>query len=51
VSFFERAEVDALFAASHRDRWNSRRDHALLSVAVQTGMRVSELCGPHSHRG
>ena len=45
VSFLNRAETDALLAAPDRDRWTGRRDHALLTVAVHTGMRVSELCG------
>jgi len=45
VSFLERAEVDALLAAPDRNRWIGRRDHALLAVAIQTGLRVSELIG------
>lgn len=45
VPFLERPETDALLAAPDRDRWNGHRDHALLTVAIQTGMRVSELCG------
>jgi len=45
VPFLERPETDALLAAPDRDRWTGRRDHALLTVAIQTGMRVSELCG------
>ena len=45
VPFLERAETDALLAAPDQNRWNGRRDHALLTVAIQTGMRVSELCG------
>ena len=45
VPFLERAETDALLAAPDRDRWSGRRDHALLTVAIQTGMRVSELRG------
>jgi len=44
VSFLTRGEVDALLAAPDRTRWEGRRDHALLLVAVQTGLRVSELC-------
>jgi site-specific recombinase XerD len=35
--------VDALLAAPDRSRWIGRRDYALLSVAIQTGVRVSEL--------
>jgi len=45
VPFLERAETSALLAAHDQDRWTGRRDHALLTVAVQTGMRVSELRG------
>jgi integrase/recombinase XerD len=36
-------EVDALLAAPDRTTWLGRRDHALLFVCVQTGLRVSEL--------
>jgi len=43
VSFLTRAEIDALLAAPDRDTWIGRRDRVLLLVAVQTGLRVSEL--------
>lgn len=43
VSFLTDDEVDALLSAPDRDTWMGRRDHALLLVAVQTGLRVSEL--------
>jgi site-specific recombinase XerD len=36
-------EIDALLAACDRTTWIGRRDHALLLVAVQTGLRVSVL--------
>jgi integrase/recombinase XerD len=45
VSFLEPEEVDALLAAPDRSTWIGRRDHALLVLAVQTGLRVSELIG------
>jgi len=45
VSFLADAEVDALLAAPDTGRWIGRRDHALLLLAVQTGLRVSELTG------
>lgn len=45
VSFLEPAEIDALLAAPDRRRWEGRRDHALLVLAVQTGLRLSELTG------
>ncbi|HET6951747.1 MAG TPA: tyrosine-type recombinase/integrase [Acidimicrobiales bacterium] len=43
VCFLTDDEVDALLAAPDRDNWVGRRDHALLLVAIQTGLRVSEL--------
>jgi integrase/recombinase XerD len=43
VSFLTRAEADALIAAPDRSTWTGRRDHALLLLAVQTGLRVGEL--------
>jgi integrase/recombinase XerD len=45
VSFLTRPEIDALLASPDRTTWIGRRDHALLAVAVQTGLRVSELIG------
>jgi site-specific recombinase XerD len=43
VSFLTKDEVNALLAAPNRNTWVGRRDHALLLVAIQTGLRVSEL--------
>ena len=34
-----------MLAAPDRDTWIGRRDHALLTLAVQTGLRVAELTG------
>jgi len=45
VSFLTAPEIDALIDAPDRARWEGRRDRALLLVAVQTGLRVSELTG------
>lgn len=45
VSFFTPPEVDAILASPDRSRRTGRRDHAILVVAVQTGLRVSELIG------
>ncbi|MGH8997122.1 MAG: tyrosine-type recombinase/integrase [Acidimicrobiales bacterium] len=45
VRHLDPAEVDALLEAPDRDTWTGRRDHVLLGVAVQTGLRVSELTG------
>jgi len=43
VHFLTRAEVDALLAAPDQGTWFGRRDHAFLLVAVQTGLRLSEM--------
>jgi site-specific recombinase XerD len=45
VQFLTRAEVEALLAAPDPRTWFGRRDHAFLLVAVQTGLRVSEMTG------
>jgi site-specific recombinase XerD len=45
VSFLTRPEVDALLAAPDQRAWSGRRDHAFLLVAVQTGLRLSEMTG------
>jgi site-specific recombinase XerD len=45
ISFLTAPEVDALLATPDRSTWTGRRDHALLLVAVQTGLRASELTG------
>src|SRR5499427_8825484 len=45
VPFLSRPEVDALLAAPDQRTWSGRRDHALILVAVQTGLRLSELTG------
>lgn len=49
VSYLTPVEVEALLAAPDRSTWLGRRDHALLATAVQTGLRVSELCGLRCH--
>jgi integrase/recombinase XerD len=45
VTYLTEPETDALLAAPDQGTWAGRRDHALLAVAVQTGLRVSELTG------
>jgi site-specific recombinase XerD len=45
VRFLSRPEVEALLAAPDQRTWLGRRDHALLLLAVETGLRVSELTG------
>lgn len=43
VEFLGEEEVEALLAAPDPATWIGRRDRAILLVAVQTGLRVSEL--------
>jgi site-specific recombinase XerD len=45
VTFLTATEVDALLAAPDQTRWEGRRDRALILLAAQTGLRVSELIG------
>jgi integrase/recombinase XerD len=45
VTFLDADEIAALLAAPDRTTWAGRRDHALLLLAVQTGLRASELVG------
>jgi integrase/recombinase XerD len=44
VEYLTEKEADALLEAPDRNTWSGRRDHALLLLAIQTGLRVSELC-------
>jgi integrase/recombinase XerD len=45
VSYLDLEEIKALLAAPDKKTWLGRRDHALLVLMVQTGVRVSELVG------
>jgi site-specific recombinase XerD len=45
VAFLEPKEVEALLSAPDPGRWEGRRDRALMALAVQTGLRLSELTG------
>lgn len=45
IAYLERPEVEALLEAPDTATRTGRRDRALLMVAVQTGLRVSELIG------
>jgi len=60
VSWLNRDEAEALLAACNQDTRTGRRDHAIFSLAIQTGLRVGELIalniadihtggGPHVH--
>lgn len=43
VHFLTRPEIEAILAAPNRSTWLGRRDHTLLMLAAQTGLRLSEL--------
>jgi len=43
IDFLNRTEMDALLAVPDRSQWIGQRDYLLLLVALQTGLRVSEL--------
>ena len=45
IEFLSRSEIDALIASPDQRTWIGRRDRALVLLAVQSGLRVSELVG------
>lgn len=45
ITYLTEDEVNALLTCCDRTTWTGRRDHALLLLAVQTGLRISELIG------
>ena len=45
IDFLTRTEAEALLAAPDQQTWLGRRDHMLLLLALQTGLRLSEIIG------
>jgi site-specific recombinase XerD len=45
ITFLTSAQLDTLLAAPNQDRWEGRRDRALLTITAQAGLRVAELIG------
>ncbi len=45
VNFLTRSEIEAVLAAPDRTTWLGRRDHTLLLLATQTGLRACAVCG------
>jgi integrase len=43
VTYVSDAEASALLGACDLTRWTGRRDHAMFALAIQTGLRISEL--------
>jgi integrase/recombinase XerD len=44
IEFLTPVEVDALLDAPDSTTWTGRRDHSLLTMTAQTGLRISEIC-------
>jgi site-specific recombinase XerD len=49
IDFLTRAEIDALLAAPDQTTRSGRRDKALFMLAIQTGLRLSELIELRGH--
>jgi integrase/recombinase XerD len=49
ITYLTEPEIEALLAAPDPATWTGRRDHAMLLLAVQTGLRISELTGLTGH--
>ncbi len=45
ICYLTEPEVEALLASCDQSTWTGRRDHTMLLLAVQTGLRISELIG------
>jgi site-specific recombinase XerD len=45
LTYLTDPEIDALLGAPSPTTWTGRRDHALLLLATQTGLRASEITG------
>ena len=43
INFLENSEIIALLNAPNRKKWIGRRDHLILMLMIQTGLRISEL--------
>ena len=47
LTYLDRDEIQALLSTPDKETWLGRRDHALLALMIQTGVRVTELTGLH----
>ncbi len=43
LTYLTDPEIDALLSACDPTTWTGRRDHAMLALTIQTGLRISEL--------
>jgi integrase/recombinase XerD len=49
ITYLTDTEVDALLAAPDQTTWTGRRDHTLLCLTIQTGLRITELINLTHH--
>ena len=49
IGFLTRPEVEALLSAPDKRTWTGRRDHALILLTVQTGLRLTEVTSLTRH--
>ena len=45
IDFLTHAEMEAMLAATDQHHWIGRRDYLFLMIAMQTGLRLSEMTG------
>lgn len=45
IDFLNQSEIEALLAIPNQHSWIGRRDYLLLSTAIHTGLRLSEITG------
>jgi len=45
LTYLTDQEADTLLAACDQRTWTGRRDHAMLALTLQTGLRISEVAG------
>ena len=45
LTYLTDQEAEALLAACDQGTWTGRRDHAMLALTLQTGLRISEVAG------
>lgn len=45
LTYLTEQEIDALLDACDKTTWTGRRDHAMFVLAIQTGLRISEIAG------
>jgi len=45
VTYLTDPEIDALLGSCDQKTWTGRRDHAMFTLTIQAGLRISELAG------